>query len=1506
MPNLAHAQTWLSNVDGSWSDATRWTVLPVSGPGTALTFSPIATQTYTAVDDFAGPFLLNSIVFAGTSSGSVTIGAGSLSSLVFTGASPSIANSSPSQVTILTPIVAPVSGLTINLTSPNASPTTLGGVISGSGAFNISSTGSGSVQLQARNTFSGGVNLTNAQVDLATQTSLGSGTLSVSNGTISTPLFVAPSGYGPTLPIFSNNISIAAGGLNLGGNFGFSLGGNISGSGGITLNPNNLLSGTWTLSGSNSFSGPISVTGPAAGVTNSLVINTPSSLGNPSAINLSGAGANISFVGNTSTFTINAPMNLTNGGAITADSTVTDAKIVYAGAISGNGGLTITAGGSLTLTNANSFTGSLNLVGGTTAVNSSAALGATGSVVFSGGSLVLNPGFGSGAFKINAAVSGSTIYNLDDATLSGAISNASSQGFVKAGAGNLTATASSSFSGSLRIASGTLTVAGAGAVLTSGVASITINAGGGLLLDNTASTNQRIASTGSVVLAGGNLSFVGNATLNASTTLSTTFVVGSSVNQSGAGYDVIGVQSTGAANQAKFQALSRGANGGTEALFTGNNLGQFAISTPTAGATNFSFTTSPASQLVNGIFPWAIADATGANGTDFATYNVTNGIQPLSAYSADFTGGVTANVAVNATTLATGAASLACNSLKLIGGTVNAATGTLTIGAGAILSTGSPSSITGGTIIIGTAATNTTTAPTANFFCVSDLSVTSNLTNFTPGSGEPSGIAKSGAGVLLLLGSNTYTGPTRVLNGTLRLGSSSALTTLSDVFVNPGATLDLNGFNSVVGSINQSAPMLATGNNTYGTIIIGGSSFTAGGDDNSSVYAGDIIGSGTFTKQGLGTLTVLGSQGFTGTVTVAKGSLLLDTHATRGTAFANATKINLGQGSTGTSADVTLGIDFGQEIFSVPLMIQPVTNRTATLKFIQGPRGTPGTTFASPITIAGGTGGTIGLIVDSGGGETLSGPISGTGSLMTVSTASSSAAGSLGFSVNLAGSNSYTGATTLTAPVTCFSTSNAFGAAGSAIGLGSTGGLDDPELSALVGGLTLTRNITVNDSTNSVAAFATISSRAPAGGATDTYSGNINIAGRRSKLILFSLNAPVAFIGTISGVAAANVQIGGTLGTGLEYTNSTVTLSGSNTYAGGTQLYCGTLNVGNSTALSGQTITSGPVGTGTLFIGTSGLPGATEPTLVAFGAARTLANPVVVDNNFSIGAANPLSLSGTIDLAGGARVISVGGVATFSNSIVGAGGSALIKNGPGTLLVAGSIGHTGPTVVNSGTLALLTTQNLSGAMAVEAGAAVTAKAGGAMLLSMPALTVDASNGGRLDLADDDAIVDYTGSSPINSIKNLLTAGCANGAWTGPGITSSVAASVASNAGIPHKTALGYVEASAFNYGTFDGQPVDSSAVLVRYTLAGDANLDGTVNTVDFTLLANNFGASGALWQQGDSNYDGIVNGLDFNAVASNFGSTQAAPALMGSLVPEPGFAGAVAMLVFARRRRRMC
>ena len=99
-------------------------------------------------------------------------------------------------------------------------------------------------------------------------------------------------------------------------------------------------------------------------------------------------------------------------------------------------------------------------------------------------------------------------------------------------------------------------------------------------------------------------------------------------------------------------------------------------------------------------------------------------------------------------------------------------------------------------------------------------------------------------------------------------------------------------------------------------------------------------------------------------------------------------------------------------------------------------------------------------------------------------------------------------------------------------------------------------------------------------------------------------------------------------------------------------------------------------------------------------------------------------------------------------------------------------------------------------------------------------------------------------------------------------------------------------------------------MLIGYTFAGDANLDGRVNALDFNALAANFGGSSPEeWTQGDFNYDGLVDTNDFVLLASAFGSVEPSPAVsLAAVVPEPCAASLIvasASWLMARRRRNV-
>ena len=179
-----------------------------------------------------------------------------------------------------------------------------------------------------------------------------------------------------------------------------------------------------------------------------------------------------------------------------------------------------------------------------------------------------------------------------------------------------------------------------------------------------------------------------------------------------------------------------------------------------------------------------------------------------------------------------------------------------------------------------------------------------------------------------------------------------------------------------------------------------------------------------------------------------------------------------------------------------------------------------------------------------------------------------------------------------------------------------------------------------------------------------------------------------------------------------------------------------------------------------------------------------------------------------------------------------------------------------------------TTQRLS-SLTVNGTAALAA--GGTKVLRTNALAVGTS--GQLDLNDNALILDYTGTDPTDAVRSLINRGRDGGRWTGTGVVSTSAKNNAAKS-----TTLGYLTSAAYKslYGTtaaFAGQAVDDTAVLIKYALYGDSDLDGGVSINDFNRLSGGFGATNKSWLDGDYDYDGGVSINDFNLLAANFGKT---------------------------------
>jgi hypothetical protein len=171
------------------------------------------------------------------------------------------------------------------------------------------------------------------------------------------------------------------------------------------------------------------------------------------------------------------------------------------------------------------------------------------------------------------------------------------------------------------------------------------------------------------------------------------------------------------------------------------------------------------------------------------------------------------------------------------------------------------------------------------------------------------------------------------------------------------------------------------------------------------------------------------------------------------------------------------------------------------------------------------------------------------------------------------------------------------------------------------------------------------------------------------------------------------------------------------------------------------------------------------------------------------------------------------------------------------------------------------TQKLA-ALNIGTGGKATMFANGNNVLSTRTLLL--AGGAKLDLTNNDMILDYTGTSPLANIVTMIGSARNGGSWNGTtGITSSTAA-----AANPKNTTLGTMEASDYKsiYGasaTFDGQAIDATAVLVKYTYYGDADFNGKVNFDDYVRTDSGFNDHKTGWSNGDFDGNGQVNFDDY-------------------------------------------
>ncbi|MEY4445497.1 MAG: hypothetical protein RL444_610 [Verrucomicrobiota bacterium] len=712
------------------------------------------------------------------------------------------------------------------------------------------------------------------------------------------------------------------------------------------------------------------------------------------------------------------------------------------------------------------------------------------------------------------------------------------------------------------------------------------------------------------------------------------------------------------------------------------------------------------------------------------------------------------------------------------------------------------------------------------------------------------GLTKTGVDTLILDGTAAYVGITTISAGTLQVGA--------------GGTTGALGAAAIVNN---------------GTLAISRS-------DAFAIGVG-ISGSGGLTKLAAGNLTLSGANDFTGATLVSAGSLTATSGALSATSGITVNGAVLSAVNYNLAATLALDASATATISAADLTISgAVTNAGTTAAALNFSASTGKITLAS---LAGAGKTRFGAAADITGGVS-EGDVTVVGALGANITGGTVTAGSITGNVSAGTVTAATltgnisgGAVTLTGLLTGNVTAGTVTAGSMTGDVGSSVTISGALNGAITAGTNSLGSLTsssVTGGTNTITGAATVTT---VGGGTTTVGGVATITTLTTGTL--NLNGATASVGTLNGgtinlgSTALTVNEGtfagllaGANGSLIKATSGALTITGANTFGGGTSVNAGTLTLGDASALGTGAIT---VASGA-FLDLAGL--SVSNVITAVDAASILNGPTTAGvttagstsvttvltgpggltktDGGELTLTTPNFFTGAVEATTAGAVISAAHLADNSSSL---GASAL--NDP-TKLVLGN----GATLEFTGTTATTTsrsfTVNGAAALAVDAAAApLTFSSASIMALDAsdptPELKLVANNSGvnrfesQISAADLAAgrglanlVIDGTGKWVLGGSANRFK-GDARMDVAGGATLGFESGALGTNA----THALSVIEVANGSRLAWSGANTDDISSRLSVPAGATAKLDLGANTVTFASNPN-FGAGASLQKEG--------------------------------------------------------